>query len=109
MDQRERDALDRHITGDYGERQHDEDVEDPFDFPDPTPEQLEEIRAADLAITGLSTTPTRYAVICPEHDQVFITKESYIAQMWAADSYWKCPRCGSVAGFDDDNYERDDL
>lgn len=129
MNQRERDALDRHITGNNGEDQlradgwmeafdrkylerleekhyhRMEDVEDPFDFPDPTPDQLEEIRAADLAITGISTKPTRYAVICVLHGRVYMTKEEYIRQMYRADDKWCCPSCGAIATFDDETYE----
>lgn len=58
-------------------------------------------------MSGESPTPTRYAVICPLHRQVFLTKEEYDFQMWHADSKWICPRCYLVSSFDDDNYERE--
>lgn len=101
---RERQELDRHITGNYGEDQlRDEDFED---GPEPTDEQLEEIRAADLAIMGVSAVPTRYAVICDRGcGTVFLLKEEYDRQIGNADDQWHCPQCGAVAAFDDDNYE----
>jgi len=47
---------------------------------------------------------TPWAVICPEHGQVFLTDEEYDAQMDAPDAVWRCP-CGQRAEWDDDNYE----
>jgi hypothetical protein len=49
--------------------------------------------------------PTPYAIICYEHSQVFLTLEEYSYQMSRPDSLWKCPLCGEVADWDDDNYE----
>lgn len=53
---------------------------------------------------GESDVPTRYAVICPVHGQVFLTRDEYNMQMLRANSRWKCPRCGKISNFDDDNY-----
>lgn len=52
-----------------------------------------------------SSTPTRYAIICSEHGQVFLTREEYDLEMRNPDSRWTCPHCKRVAQFDDDNYE----
>jgi hypothetical protein len=54
---------------------------------------------------------TPWAVICPEHGQVFLKDAEYDMQMGAPDSLWKCPLCGRASEWDDDNYEamaRDD-
>lgn len=56
-------------------------------------------------MSGESAVPTRYAVTCPLHGQTFLTKEEYDRQMEQPDNYWMCPRCGSAAAFDDDNYD----
>lgn len=60
-----------------------------------------------------SSTPTRYAVLCPVHGRVYLTKEEYDAAMFDCDRVWQCPAldtealgvCGRRADFDDDNYE----
>lgn len=54
---------------------------------------------------GVAEKPTRYAIICPEHGQVYLTRENYNAQMADPDSRWVCPWCGSISEFDDDNYD----
>lgn len=96
MNQRDRDALDRHITGNFGEDQvPDEDY--------PTDEQIEQIREADLSLI-----PTRFAVICPLHGRVYLTRQAYVNQLHKADERWKCPRCGQVSAFDDESYEREE-
>jgi Fe2+ or Zn2+ uptake regulation protein len=48
---------------------------------------------------------TRYAVICPNHGQVFITFEEYMEQLDKPDSFWKCTKCNQISEFDDNNYE----
>ena len=53
-----------------------------------------------------SSTPTAYAVICPKHEQIFLTHEEYIRQLEAPDSKWVCPYCNRLAEFDDANYEK---
>lgn len=64
-----------------------------------------------LGLTPTSWTPlherepTAWAVICPVHRQVFLTREEYEAQMDDPNALWKCP-CGRQATWDDDNYER---
>lgn len=55
--------------------------------------------------SGASATRTRYAVSCPVHGQVYLTKAEYDRQMNLADDRWACPRCGRTAEFDDDNYD----
>jgi hypothetical protein len=52
----------------------------------------------------MSEIPTPWAVICPEHGKVYLTKENYNRQMRASDSTWRCP-AGCHAEWDDDNYE----
>lgn len=53
----------------------------------------------------LSETKTPYAVVCRDHGQRFLTKESYAYQMDRPDNKWICPVCGDVAEWDDANYE----
>ena len=50
--------------------------------------------------------PTPYAVQCPEHGQVFMDHDEYMRQLCRPDSRWECPRCGELAWWDDENYER---
>ena len=38
-----------------------------------------------------STVPTPWAVRCPYHGVVYLTENSYIAQLSRPDSYWECP------------------
>ncbi len=45
------------------------------------------------------------AVICPEHDQVFLTLEQYEYQMDRPNRGWICPKCGDSAQFDDEFFE----
>lgn len=58
-------------------------------------------------MNGESSTPTAYAVNCPEHGIVYLTDEEYSQQMNDADARWECPRalCGRVAEFNDTIYE----
>jgi hypothetical protein len=61
-----------------------------------------------------STEPTPYAVTCPTHGRVYLTRGEYDRQMENGDVRWKCPRfvnvdpigpCGEESEFDDGNYE----
>jgi hypothetical protein len=56
-------------------------------------------------ISRVSETPTQFAVLCPNHDQVFLTYAEYMSQMMRPDSTWRCPLCMFEADWDDDNYE----
>lgn len=47
-----------------------------------------------------------YGIICEYHGEQGLSKEEYTAQMWQADSLWKCPICSATAWWDDDRYER---
>lgn len=53
-------------------------------------------------------TPTfvPYAgIICRQHGHVDIDEANYEHQMAKPNSFWCCPKCGSVAMFDDERYE----
>jgi hypothetical protein len=67
-----------------------------------------------------SLSPTRYAVLCPEHGRVYLTEAEYRRQLDNADVGWRCPRfvgpqeasdadtigpCGHESEVDDDTYE----
>ncbi len=52
----------------------------------------------------METTP--WAVICPLHEQVFLTKQEYDTEMLNPDAVWTCPICGRRSQWDDDNYEQ---
>lgn len=56
-------------------------------------------------MTGHSPEPTQFAVICPDHGQVFLTYDEYNRQLRKANSLWMCPLCGQSSTWDDDNYE----
>lgn len=47
-----------------------------------------------------------FAVICPDHGQVFLTEDEYIEQLTNADERWYCPLCFILAEFDDENYSK---
>lgn len=49
---------------------------------------------------------TAWAVVCPRHGQVFLTRPLYLAQLDRPDEGWRCPMCGVPADWDDDNYEQ---
>jgi hypothetical protein len=49
---------------------------------------------------------TPWAVLCPTHGQVFLTKLQYDKQISEVDARWSCPRCGALAEWDDDNNEQ---
>lgn len=67
--------------------------------------------------------PTQWAVICPTHGRVYLTKRAYDAQMNNAGAVWRCPKwstpeeikrdpyligpCGAPCDWDDDNYENE--
>ena len=69
-------------------------------------------------MNGESTTETPYAVQCTGSSNphgatpcnggglIFLTHEEYDRQMDRPDSFWQCPRCGGVAWWSDDNYEK---
>lgn len=48
---------------------------------------------------------TPWLVKCPNHDDVFLTHIEYMEQMYAASSLWRCPICGEISEWDDDNYD----
>lgn len=65
----------------------------------------------DLSVEGLtgeSTTPTPWAVLCKNDlcGRVFLTEAEYQRQMNAPDARWMCPRCCQDAEWDDDTYEQ---
>lgn len=45
------------------------------------------------------------AIICPVHRHVNLTKDDYKEQMSQPSVFWKCPICGSMSDWDDDNYD----
>jgi hypothetical protein len=47
-----------------------------------------------------------YAVICRQDARVFLTEEEYRRQLSAPDFLWTCPKCGAVAEFDDETWEK---
>lgn len=58
-----------------------------------------------------SPTPTPWAVrcrgaYCAGIPLVFLTRECYDWQMNTPDALWRCPRCGGLAEWADDNYEK---
>jgi len=53
----------------------------------------------------VSREPTPYAIHCPKHGKVYLSHHNYNRQMWQMDSLWRCPLCGRVAQWDDDNYD----
>lgn len=67
------------------------------------PEDLRDFEAATAG--GESAEPTAWAVKCPTHGNVFLTKREYLTQMMRPDARWECPRCGLTAWFDDAAYE----
>jgi len=48
---------------------------------------------------------TPYAIICPEHELVYLTHEEYDNQLMKPDHYWICPLDNHRAVWDDENYE----
>src|SRR5262245_28238442 len=76
-----------------------------------------------VSIYEESASPTRWAVLCPEHGRVYLTRVAYTAQLSNANARWKCPHwvadeaamdmnsigpCGAVSEFDDETYEEDE-
>lgn len=53
----------------------------------------------------VSEVPTPWAVICFRHGKVYLTANEYENQMLQADDCWRCPLCGHVSAFDDENYD----
>lgn len=51
-----------------------------------------------------SEAPTPWAVTCPTHGQVFLSREEYSRQLVAIDNPWTCPECEARADWDDENY-----
>ena len=64
-----------------------------------------------------SRIPTQYAVVClgtsrPEGANpcnngglLYLTEQEYDRQRNNPTDLWRCPRCGGLADWDDDNYE----
>jgi len=52
-----------------------------------------------------SPKPTRWATHCREHGKVYMTFAEYENAMARPNERWKCPVCGALASFDDDQYE----
>lgn len=48
---------------------------------------------------------TPWAVRCPRHGKVLLTRRQYNDQMKLADLQWRCPICRKPASWDDDHYE----
>jgi hypothetical protein len=55
---------------------------------------------------GATQTETHWAVLCPRHGRVFLTRAEYNAQMAAAHLGWICPLDGLPAPWDDENYDK---
>lgn len=53
----------------------------------------------------VSSMPTPWAVLCPMHGKVYLAAREYENQLLACDDLWKCPICGRVSEFDDENYD----
>jgi predicted RNA-binding Zn-ribbon protein involved in translation (DUF1610 family) len=53
----------------------------------------------------MNTTEGPYAVQCPNCGLQYLTLVQYTIQLRNADALWKCPKCGSDAFFDDENFE----
>jgi len=49
--------------------------------------------------------PNPYGIVCPNHGEVELTEEQYIAQLMNPDALWKCPICNYPSDFDQDKYE----
>jgi hypothetical protein len=53
---------------------------------------------------------TPWAVNCfgddgPGHGLVYLTSDEYALQLSRPDAQWRCPICGMVAEWDDDNHD----
>ena len=61
----------------------------------------------DLREPGLGAAPeaTPYAVLCPRHGRVYLTREGYQQQLSRPHAKWACPTCKRVSTFDDATYE----
>lgn len=57
-------------------------------------------------VREVSIFPTRYAVQCEGCGRVFLTEREFSRQVEHPTLKWECPRCGAVATWDDENYER---
>lgn len=55
-------------------------------------------------VNGNEPPPTPWAVLCPEHGQVFLAEAEYMRQLGNPNALWRCP-CGRTANWDDDNYD----
>ncbi len=44
-------------------------------------------------------------IICPVHNNVDISKENYVKQIFSADELWKCPICDADSEFNHTRYE----
>jgi uncharacterized C2H2 Zn-finger protein len=49
---------------------------------------------------------TPYSVVCSKNcGDIYLSEKEYIRQLNKPDARWECPKCNSVANWDDDNYE----
>ena len=55
-------------------------------------------------IVEIEETP--WAIHCPKHGKICLTKEQYDHQMYHPGPIWICPVCGDDAYWDDDHYEK---
>jgi hypothetical protein len=69
-----------------------------------------------MALPMSSPAPTPWAVICPQHGRVYLTREEYRVQMNRPNSGWECTEvviegpapigpCSNDSEWDDENYE----
>lgn len=49
---------------------------------------------------------TPYAIRCPYHKLVYLTREDYVQQLKNAHVRWHCPMCENMVTFEDENYEQ---
>lgn len=49
---------------------------------------------------------TPWAVFCPIHGRVYLTRPQYDAQITKPDNRWVCTICGAVSEWDDDTYDK---
>lgn len=49
--------------------------------------------------------PSPWAVLCPRHGLVHLTREEYDAQMSNPDGAWRCPIGHELASWDDATYD----
>lgn len=47
-----------------------------------------------------------WAVLCPVHGQVFLSRNEYMSQLSRANDRWFCPLCHETCEWDDNNYDK---